>query len=257
MDPYLEASHIWEDFHAKLAGEIQDQLTPRLRPRYFAALTPRMVYAELVIHEKSPAIKPDVGIYRAAETAAAYEVAAPPTAPPLVIPVTIEEPIREQRLEIRQVETGELVTAIEILSPVNKRPGQEAYEAYHRKRRDLLRTWVHLLEIDLLRAGKRSADPLEPLPDAPYFVFLSRAEARANLEVWPVSFREPIPVVPVPLREPDPDAPLDLGQAIRSIYDRAAYDLRIDYHQPPPKPDFSPEDEAWIAARVQPAREPK
>ncbi|MBI3760749.1 MAG: DUF4058 family protein, partial [Chloroflexi bacterium] len=30
MDPYLEASHIWEDFHASLASEVRKQLAPRL-----------------------------------------------------------------------------------------------------------------------------------------------------------------------------------------------------------------------------------
>ncbi len=44
MDPYLEAPHIWEDFHASLSIEIQRQLAPSLRPRYFAALIPTITY---------------------------------------------------------------------------------------------------------------------------------------------------------------------------------------------------------------------
>lgn len=150
------------------------------------------------------------------------------------------------------METGLLVTAIEILSPVNKRPGHEAFAAYRRKRRDLLRSSVHLLEIDLLRAGRRP--PLvTPLPDAPYFVFLSRSDQRPRVEIWPLKLQDPIPVLPVPLLEPDPDVPLDLGRAIRIIYDRAAYDLRIDYSQPPPKPDLPPEDARWVAVCLQSA----
>jgi hypothetical protein len=62
--------------------------------------------------------------------------------------------------------------------------------------------------------------------------------------------REPIPLLSVPLREPDPDVALDLTLAIQTIYDRAHYDMRIDYTQPPPKPDFSVEDEAWIKQLV-------
>jgi hypothetical protein len=256
MDPYLEASHIWEDVHAKLAGEIQDQLAPKLRPRYYAALTPRVVYDELLIEPQKQTIKPDVGVYRVGEAVAVYETVtpSPEVTPPLVTPVPIEEPVREQRIEIHLTETGELITAIEILSPINKRPGHEAYDAYHRKRRELLRTQVHLLEIDLLRAGKRSAAPPEPLPEAPYFVFLSRANARANLVIWPITLRASLPVVSVPLVEPDPDVPLDLGHALRAIYDRAAYDLRIDYRRPPPKPDFAPDEAAWIEAQLQSIR---
>jgi hypothetical protein len=44
MNPYLESSHIWEDFHSRLAAEISDQLTPDLRPKYVATLATRITY---------------------------------------------------------------------------------------------------------------------------------------------------------------------------------------------------------------------
>jgi hypothetical protein len=138
---------------------------------------------------------------------------------------------------------------IEILSLVNKRPGHEAFDAYRKKRRDLFRTDVHLMEIDLLRSGQRP--PLAtPLPDAPYFVFLSRGTRRPTVEVWPLGCRDSIPVMPVPLLDPDPDAPLDLGLAIRAIYDRASYDLRIDYRGDPTQPAIPGGDLAWLWERV-------
>lgn len=243
MDPYLEVSHIWEDFHANLAGEIQAQLAPRLRPRYFAALTPRVTYDEVLI-EKTYLAKPDVSVWKVSNRPLVGEAVAVAPAP-LLGYVTLEEPIKEQSIEIREVATGLLVTAIEILSPVNKRPSHEAFEAYQRKRRDLLRTPVSLMEIDLLRTGQRPP-LLTPLPDAPYFIFLSRGDWRPKVEIWPLRLQDPIPVVPVPLLDPDPDVPLDLGRAIHTIYDRAAYDLRIDYRQPLPKPEFPPEDTHWL-----------
>jgi uncharacterized protein DUF4058 len=243
MNPYLEAPEIWEDFHANLATEIRSQLTPHLRPRYIAVLTPHVVYEELSIQETRLA-KPDVAILQPEDRAwAGAAVAIAPA--PLVGRVALEVPIRSQSIEIREAKTGLLVTAIAILSPVNKRPGHEAFDTYRRKRRDLLRTDVHLLEIDLLRAGQRP--PLETqLPDLPYFVFLSRGEQRPRVDIWPLKFQEPIPLLPVPLLAPDPDAPLDLGQAIQTIYDEAAYDLRIDYHQSSPKPDFAPNNAIWL-----------
>lgn len=245
MDPYLEAPHIWEDFHASLANEIRDQLTPRLRPRYVAALTPRVTYEAVTILATPRTIKPDVGIYRTssgAQSATAVMVAPAP----LVRAVTVEEPFHEYALEIRDIATGSLVTAIEILSPINKRPGAEAFTTYSRKRREILRTAAHLLEIDLLRGGRRPA-PLDDLPPAPYFVFLSRADQRGQLEIWPLHFQEPLPIVPVPLQDPDPDVPLDLGKALHAIYDRAAYDLRLDYTQTPPEPALSCDDAQWAA----------
>ncbi|MFQ5615962.1 MAG: DUF4058 family protein [Anaerolineales bacterium] len=45
----------------------------------------------------------------------------------------------------------------------------------------------------------------------------------------------------------DPDVPLDLGAALKAIYDEAAYDLSIDYTQPPPPPPLPEDDETWIS----------
>jgi hypothetical protein len=153
---------------------------------------------------------------------------------------------------IRTVEGDTLVTAIEILSFVNKRPGHAAYLTYRRKRQAILESTAHLLEIDLLRAGER---PLlaEPLPEAPYFIILSRAERRPVAEVWPLHLQEPLPILPVPLLPPDPDIPLDLGRALAAIYDRSGYDLRINYTQRPPAPALSAEEEAWLEAHLRAA----
>ncbi|MBI4600936.1 MAG: DUF4058 family protein [Planctomycetes bacterium] len=248
MDPYLERSSLWEGFHANLAVRIQDQLVPRLRPRYYAAVTPRVTYDEVVIEEKR-APKPDVSVYEIGGSAPSTSGVAILPAPMTGL-VTLEMPVKEYAVEIHDTEEGSLVTAIEILSPVNKRRGHDAYKKYRRKRRDLLRSMAHLMEIDLLRTGERSP-LLTPLPDAPYFVFLSRENKRPKVEIWPLGFREPIPVLPVPLRDPDPDVPLDLGLAIQTGYDRAGYDLRIDYSRPPPGPDLKPEDAAWIRELIE------
>lgn len=111
---------------------------------------------------------------------------------------------------------------------------------------------THLVEIDLLRAGERWT-LLTPAPSAPYCIFVSRANRRPRVEVWPIKLQDPLPLIPIPLVEPDPDVPLDLGRAIQTIYDTAAYDLRIDYTQPPPKSDLSPEDAAWVEERLRAA----
>ncbi len=153
MDPYLEHPNIWEDFHASLAMEIRDQLSPQLRPRYFAALMPRVTYEEITV-EKLRSVKPDVSVYKVDDQPLRGEAVAIAPAP-VIEQVPLETPVKLYTVEIREVETGLLVTAIEILSPVNKRPSHEAHQAYQRKRRDLLRTEVHLLELDLLRGGQR------------------------------------------------------------------------------------------------------
>ncbi|WP_322797967.1 DUF4058 family protein [Thermoflexus sp.] len=161
----------------------------------------------------------------------------------------MEVPLRLYSVEIRKADTEQLVTVIEILSPVNKRAGHEAHQEYRRKRRDLLRSSVHRMEIDLLRGGERP--PLEdPVPPAPYYVVLSRADRRPTVEVWPILLWDPLPVLPVPLLEPDPDAPLDLGAVVAAVYERGAYGVQIDYRQPPPPPPLSEAEQAWLEAQL-------
>ena len=242
MDPYLEHPEICEDFHANLAGEIQAQLNPSLVPKYVAVLVPRVSYEEVIIGETYRAVKPDVSVLQVDDKPfGGTAVAIAP--PPLSVAVAEEVPVRLFTVEIKGVETDALVTAIEILSPVNKRRGHEAFTAYQRKLRDLHRGEVHLLEIDLLRKGERFPLPVT-LPDAPYFIFLHRA-GETHVDIWPLELAEPIPVVPVPLLHPDPDVGLDVGLAIKNVYGRAYYQLRIDYNKPP-RPALSSKDADWI-----------
>jgi Protein of unknown function (DUF4058) len=55
------------------------------------------------------------------------------------------------------------------------------------------------------------------------------------------------PSIPIPLLSPDPPVPLELGQALRTAYERARYDPWVDYRQPP-VPPLSPADAAWAEA---------
>ncbi len=239
MDSYLEAAELWEDVHANLATELRAQLQPQLVPRYVAVLTPYVTYEDIAIGEVS-AVKPDVAVL--SRPASALSPNAPTAiAAPLTGVTTLAEPempAKAQRIEVRAVGSEALVTVIEILSPANKRAGTESFEAYQRKRRDLLRSPVHLLEIDLLRRGVRW--PLDTaLPPAPYFIFLSRGARRPTVEIWPAAFAERLPPVPIPLRDPDPDATIDLGAALARVYELGAYALRVDYRREPPPPALS------------------
>lgn len=247
MDPYLEHPLVWQDVHISLAGEIRDRLTPELRPRYIARLTRREIMDEPDTDELR-IMMPDVAVVRRppAEPMPQPEgiaVATPPAPTTTINVMTV--PFRQVSIEIRDAASGLLVTAIEILSPVNKRPGAEGRDAYLRKRQNLLASTAHLLEIDLLRRGKRL--PLDPMPPpAPYYVVLSRQDRRPEAEVWPIQLPDQLPVVPVPLIPPDPDVPADLGAALTAIYDRAGYDLDTDYNTEP-FPPLEGEDATWAA----------
>jgi hypothetical protein len=204
MDPFIESRRIWSDFHLDLAAEIRAHLNAQIQPGYYATAVTYVTYD--------------------------------------VIMVPLEVPVRLARVEVREADADTLVTAIEILSPINKRLGRER-QKYLRKRRALLRSEVHVMELDLLRGGERS--PLETsLPPAPYYVTLARVEHRPYVDVWPIQLTTRLPVLPVPLSAPDPDVPLDLGTLVSAVYERGGYATRIDYRQPVPPPPLAPEQQA-------------
>jgi hypothetical protein len=243
MDPYLEG-YLWSDFHHRFATQISDQLADFLKPRYVARLTTRMVKdhidpAELGI------FYPDVEVVKPQQPQPAIDwalrlgQAAVAVPPGLVLPAPIIIDVPIVSVEIQDARGGTLVTSIEILSPVNKR--EPGFTEYQLKRERVLGGGASLLELDFLRRGRR---PVEAkLPNEPFFIFLTRAK-QGRLEVGPVSLRQPLPIVPVPLRKPDPDIPLDLATAFAVIYDRAVYDLSIDYRDKSDVP-LSPDDAAW------------
>jgi hypothetical protein len=251
MDPYLEG-HLWPDVHTALANKIRQQLAPRLKPRYVARLEVYVVYdsePELDVGIMYPDVEVLAVEKQVKEAVAEYEVSIeeevshepiPPA--PLKIPILEPVEVRLTSVEVRAADDNELITSIEILSPVNKR--EPGLVKYRHKRQRLRQAGVHLLEIDLLRRGARPlAHPR--IPDVPYLITLTRSYA-SQVEVWPIKLPDTLPVVPVPLRSPDPDVPLALSPALAAIYDEAVYELSVDYSQPPPPPDLSVKDAAWL-----------
>jgi hypothetical protein len=77
------------------------------------------------------------------------------------------------------------------------------------------------------------------------------AGERPHSSVWPISVCQSLPTIPISLLPPDPPVPLDLRQALRTAYEWARYDLRVDYRKPPVLP-LSPADAAWAAALLGP-----
>jgi hypothetical protein len=147
--------------------------------------------------------------------------------------------IEEAYLEVRDVQGGEVVTVIEILSPTNKRAG-EGRRIYEQKRQRVLRSATHLVEIDLIRAGA----PMPLLGSAstkPYRMLVSRSSKRPRAMLYDFSLSDPVPVLVVPLGPGDVEPPLSLQVLLRDLYDRAGYDLAVD-HRTEPVPPLPAED---------------
>ena len=161
MDPYLESPEFFHDLHILLIAQLTELLNAGL-PEGFSARMEERVYVgsddpydpdvAVVRFSTAPNLPTFVGIARALPS---------PTAPRR-IPLAR----REERLQHLLITTArgrrQVVTAIEVLSPINKRGAGR--DQYLEKQSQFLQSEVHLIEIDLLRRGKHStAVPLRHL----------------------------------------------------------------------------------------------
>jgi Protein of unknown function (DUF4058) len=239
MDPYLEQPDVWPDFHARFIAAMAVEIGRRVRPRYFVRIEEQVYLHERSAEERTPLGRPDIGVHsanRSSNTVLTESSSSPMT---VYVPAGIDE-IAIRHLEIRDAANRHLVTAIELLSPTNKRTGPDR-ELYWSKVRQLLQSTAHFVELDLLRGGPRM--PWEGMPNCDYCAIVSRAERRPEVDCWPIHLRAPLPVLPVPLTSGDPDALLDLQSVLHRVYDDAAYDLSI--YSGTPSPQLVPNDESW------------
>lgn len=259
MDPYLERPSLWKEIHTSLIVAIQRFLNPLLRPRYRVAIEQRNYLALLAPDEELVGI-PNVLIIpqQTEQQPRAYPSAVVDavTIEPVVGELPAPEEVRERYLEIRDIETQEVVTVIEILSPTNKTT-REGRRQYEQKRADTLSSSTNLIEIDLLRTGKPLAVKLpgNRSPKASdYRIVISRAHYRPKADVYLFGIRNPIPDLPVPLRYGEAEPLLLFNRLLHTIYEEGSYDLAIDYTQPP-APPLSAEQWQWAQGMIEQARE--
>jgi len=251
MDPFIEAQGEWDDFHNKLLGDMERYLSHALPARYAVRLGERsyIEHIDPTGEREGPLFfKPDVGIKSAANSERANRTSVlEETAVEMV--GLIETEFREMFIDIHEVEPQHrLVTGIEVLSPANKRPGTVGWYQYERKRKVFLEGHANLVELDLLRSGKRHA-MAQSWPESPYYLLVMRKELAPRCKVWAGGYREPLPRIPVPLAQPDADVALDLQTLINAVYDRSRYRRDIDYGQSI-RPALAVEDNPWLQARL-------
>jgi hypothetical protein len=250
MDPYLEAPEIWRGFHHSLADEIKAQLNAVLSPRYYADVEVCTVLEEVSI-AAAKTVYPGAAVLETAPPALAGTTAVAIPAAPIQRLAMLLEQQQIRTVQVRETDTDTLVTAIEILSPVNKRG--EGLHTYREKRRSLLRSDVHFIELDLLRGGERPGWEVNDSPLACDYVVLVNRAFRGDMrqsEIWPVALHEPLPICPVPLLPPDPGVPLHLSEVLTDVYRRAAYARRIAYTSPVPPPPLRPGMQRWLAEHL-------
>lgn len=238
MDPYLEHPALWPDVHNALIAAMRDELAPRLRPGYYVALEERTYLSEP--DELLFVGRPDLRV--AGESPPPPHGMAPARGGEgMVVEVPMPDRVRETFLEVRSVGEHKVVTVLELLSPSNKRPGR-GRSIYEEKRMLILGTRTNLVEVDLVRAG----DPMTVYGAAPksdYRILVGRGPRRPRADLFAFGVRDPIPRFVLPLQgEEEPE--VDVGRMLHDLYDRAGYDLRLDYRQEP-APPMREADRGW------------
>lgn len=241
MNPYLENPELWSEVHSRLIVAIADDLSDHLSEKYRVAIEKRTYFSggddSLLVGI------PDVSVVGKQPEQSQLSATATLTPPvePITVTLPMAEEVQERYLEIREVATGAVITAIEVLSPKNKRSG-EGRQAYERKRNQVLASMTHLVEIDLLRGG-------QPLPilgtaKSDYRILISRSDRRPSAQLYAFSVKQEIPRFSVPLAAGDEEPVLDLQAVLQQVYKRGRYHLAVDYTQPP-QPPLSAADTIW------------
>jgi hypothetical protein len=248
MDPFIE-SQKWKAFHGRFITHLGDALVARLRPRYVID-TEDYIYVATPDGEEHT-IAPDLTVIDTDRSSPLQDPSIELVGDqvPLLLTLPRPAPIRQRTLIIRAKESQNVVTVIELLSPWNKTPSTGLGE-YLTKRETVLQSDAHLVEIDLLRGGRR-LPTIEPLPEADYFAFICRRELNPRVETYRWSIRDRLPKIPIPLSAGDADAPLDLQAVFTETYDKAGYDYALDYSREI-DPPVSDGDAAWVRERVRP-----
>jgi hypothetical protein len=246
MDPYLE--QFWLDVHARLVTYACDQLQDRLPTDLIARMEER-VYVETPEGERR-SMHPDVRVLDRetgqAATASALDGIA--VAEPEVVHINQDEPVTETYIEIREARSGHrVITAIEFLSPSNKTPGP-GQDLYLQKEKELRLAGVNLVEIDLVRSGRRIlAGSPHTIPNprqTAYIACVRRGRQPTRLEFYRLPLGERLKAIRIPLRETDTDVALDLQALVDQAYRLGRYELEFDYSQPP-DPLLEGADAAW------------
>jgi hypothetical protein len=238
IDPYLEFESSWPDFHNSLIAAISSDLGARLPDSYVARIDERF--------EVAPSISGNPRSFRPDRLATAPTG----TLEPKLVEVWDRDPeqVKITWVEVRAWPDMDLVTTIEVLSPINK--AWQGRQEYLGKRDKLHASRVNLVEIDLLLGGAPLPMKQRIEPGA-YYAIVARGPRLPVAEVYRWTVRDPLPRLPIPLREPDPDISIDLEAMVNRVYDLGRYARTLRHETPLPETaSLTPEDRAWVETLV-------
>lgn len=247
MNPYLERRDIWPGVHLLILAELQGFLAPRLQPDYVVTVGERVhVIEEPGTNGNGSVRVPDVAVVAgtAEENRESVALERPSRVGAIAVELPSTELIRNRYLEVRRVDDNQRVVAvIELLSPTNK--SGDGRREYLSKRSEVLYSSSHLVEIDLLRAGRPM--PLSgDVPSSRYRILVANARRTEPMaDLYPFGIRQPIPDFVMPLSKESESVGIDLNGIFNTIYSARYFNLLIDYNRDP-EPPLSDADRVWI-----------
>jgi hypothetical protein len=255
MDPYIEGNR-WGDFHATFIPCWREAIEDQLPEGFVADINEYVTVS--VPHQSARRQAPDVFVVKRGDPDRPSENRGPAktgSSVSLLEPVELENEylndLRWPFIEIRKADER-VIAVLELLSPANK-SGENRGE-YLNKRNSILRSGAHLVELDLLIAGRRIPFHKE-LPAGDYYAFVSRSDRKPICEVYAWQIPHPLPAIPIPLVSPHDDLQIDLATVFATAYERGRYRRKLRYDDPPAAP-IRDELLQWvnqIAASVAPA----
>lgn len=247
MDPYLESPAYWQDFHATFVPALREQINAVLPDHYVARIEEEVVLLQPEAAKRHA--RPDVLVDRdpLAPSGGGGSLSPGGAAVAQLAPETLHnvvhlDPHTQTEIRILHLPHREVVTVVEVLSPTNK--DGDGRGIYIEKRNRLLHRSINVVELDLLRAGRR-IELVEPLPPGHYYALVSRADRRPECQVYTWTVRQPLPVIPIPLKAPEPDVKVDLAAAFRTAYQRGRYQRMVPYDAAPPGPGLGAAEVEW------------
>jgi hypothetical protein len=258
----------WESFHVAFNVYLRDALQGIVPDGYFV-MNERSLQINAIDlgggRGRSFDLRPDVTIFKPVVVLPPVVPTAAVATPNRVIPlidtlVDVEDEFLSGILIYRAAQDGDLgspVTRLETLSPSNKPPGSN-YPQYRAKRDALLKSGIHLVEIDFHHERRFPVDTIPSYPQresgaTPYNILVDVAAKTSNLGEslhYGFTVDTPIPIIPVPLVEQS--IALDLNDVYNHVFaTNPAYGALLDYTQPPLAFDtYTADDQARIRARM-------
>ena len=244
MDPWLEDVEYFRDLHNSLIFLIREGLNAALPPGY------RAVSNTLVWIDEEHRREPDVSVLGRDHLLGSGNGSLAVMPGLLAIGEDrATEPWEEPYLEIVSGKGKRLVTAIEILSLSNKKPGDKGREAYQNKQKEFRRGGVNLVEIDLLRRGPHTTSvPLARLQRIAgpfdYHVSVTVAGSPDRYYAAAIKLTDRLPSIPIPLDSEVPPITIDLQPLLDRCYDTGRYGEDVEYDRPC-DPPLTPEHQSW------------